>query len=272
MFWDRVAFIYDIFANVINAKTHRSLCGVVADEIEEDDDVLECACGTGGKIIIPTYMNRSSKGRTSGLAEAVGKAGADFKRQFTFESYQQFFAAAGYTDVKYTMIEGRVPCAVAVIRKGEHVIKDVQTGETCLCTKDEGIDYQTQISTPRWIGYDIPGNLGWIAYFTGLGISIYRGEYKYAVITAAPAALMATGIAELVDERIKGLDRTLPKKCLIRGFGALTLGGITGAVAAGVGASESSDKRIAAGMCVGGAVCATFAGLLLKEYKKTDAD
>lgn len=45
MFWDRVAFVYDIFADVINAKTHRSLCRVVADEIEEDDNVLECACG-----------------------------------------------------------------------------------------------------------------------------------------------------------------------------------------------------------------------------------
>lgn len=42
---------------------------------------------------------------------------------------------------------------------------------------------------------------------------------------------MATGIAELVDERIKGLDRTLPKKRLLRGFGALTLGGITGEAA-----------------------------------------
>ena len=40
MFWDRVAFIYDIFADVINAKTHRRLCEIVADEIESDDDVI----------------------------------------------------------------------------------------------------------------------------------------------------------------------------------------------------------------------------------------
>ena len=46
MFWDRVAFVYDIFTDVINAKAHRSLCEVVADEIEDDDGVLECACGT----------------------------------------------------------------------------------------------------------------------------------------------------------------------------------------------------------------------------------
>jgi len=30
MFWDRVAFVYDIFADVINAKTHRSLCRIAA--------------------------------------------------------------------------------------------------------------------------------------------------------------------------------------------------------------------------------------------------
>ena len=206
MFWDRVAFVYDIFTDVINAKTHRKLCRVVADEIDKNDVVLECACGTGlltkvvaercraltaedyspamlkkarkncsayhnitfregnilnidaadesfdkviagnvihlldepyralseldrvcrvgGEIIIPTYMNRNSKGRTSGFAGAVGKVGADFKRQFTYESYQEFFAAAGYKDVKYTMIEGRVPCAVAVIRTGKHPNKE----------------------------------------------------------------------------------------------------------------------------------------------------
>ena len=79
---------------------------------------LDRVCRSGGRIISPTYMNRSSKGRTSTFAGAVGKAGADFKRQFTYESYQEFFAAAGYMDVNFTMIEGRVPCAVAVIQKG----------------------------------------------------------------------------------------------------------------------------------------------------------
>lgn len=49
------------------------------------------------------------------VAKVVGKAGADFKRQFTLSSYQQFFAEAGYQNVTYKMIDGRVPCAVAVI-------------------------------------------------------------------------------------------------------------------------------------------------------------
>lgn len=199
MFWDRVAGLYDIFANVINAGTHKVLCKEVADLIDFSNDVLECACGTGlltcaiaprcrslvatdfsenmlkrtkkkcasfqsvmirqadilhlpfldqsfdkviagnvihlldepyralaeldrvckagGTIIIPTYINKDNKNKTNRFAGTIGKAGADFKRQFTFSSYQDFFRDAGYTDTSYTMIEGRVPCALAVIRK-----------------------------------------------------------------------------------------------------------------------------------------------------------
>ena len=200
MFWDRVAGVYDLFANYYNAGTHKVLCQEVVSLVSSDDVVLECACGTGmltrhiapacmhivatdfsekmlerarhkcrdysnasfeyadilhldypdesfdkvvaanvihlldeplkalseldrvcrngGSIIIPTYMNREKgEGKTSGFATAVGKAGADFKRQFTFSSYQQFFAEAGYKDASFKMIEGRVPCAVAELSK-----------------------------------------------------------------------------------------------------------------------------------------------------------
>ena len=199
MFWDNVAFVYDIFVNVINRRTHRALREIVGQLVTEDDSVLECACGTGllsaviaprckaltatdfaprmlkraekncsaftnvtfrqadilsldfpdsafdkvvagnvihlldeplkalgelnrvcrpgGMLIIPTYMNRDQKGNTSGFASVVGKAGADFKRQFTVESYRQFFLDAGYRDVQVTLAEGRIPCAVAVVTK-----------------------------------------------------------------------------------------------------------------------------------------------------------
>ena len=199
MFWDKVAWAYDIFANGINRRANRRLCAEVARLIEPGDEVLECACGTGllsgviarrcrslvatdlsaemlrraekkyaglgnirfepgnilalsypdasfdavvaanvihlldepgralselgrvcrqgGRLIIPTYMNRTEKGRTNRVSGAIGKAGADFKREFTPESYRQFFADAGYTDVSITLCEGRIPCAVAVIRK-----------------------------------------------------------------------------------------------------------------------------------------------------------
>ena len=78
---------------------------------------LNRVCKDGGMLIIPTYMNKDDKGKTSGFAGAVGKAGADFKRQFTVESYRQFFLDAGYSDVEVTLAEGRIPCAVAIMRK-----------------------------------------------------------------------------------------------------------------------------------------------------------
>lgn len=199
MFWDRVAGVYDIFVNVVNVKAHKELRNVIATQINHDDVVLECACGTGflssviaprckslvatdfsanmikkakkncrefsnitfkqgnilsiedndetfdvvmaanvihlldepikavkeldrvckvgGKIIIPTYMNKAGDGKTTGLSKIIDIAGADFKREFTFNTYKDFFKELGYTNVEYTMIDGRVPCAVAIIKK-----------------------------------------------------------------------------------------------------------------------------------------------------------
>lgn len=199
MFWDNVAGVYDLFVNVVNRKTHEKLRTIVADLIGPEDDVLECACGTGllsavaaakcrtltatdfsekmlkkavkncsgfhnitfhraditaldfpdssfdkviagnvihlldeplkalkeldrvckpgGMLIIPTYMNKDRKGKTSSFSAAAGKAGADFKREFTPESYKQFFLDAGYPDVRLMTVEGRIPCTVAVMRR-----------------------------------------------------------------------------------------------------------------------------------------------------------
>ena len=58
-----------------------------------------------------------NKPRIVSFASVVGKAGADFKRQFTVENYSQFFKDAGYKDVQLTLAEGRIPCAVAVMTK-----------------------------------------------------------------------------------------------------------------------------------------------------------
>ena len=78
---------------------------------------LNRVCKDGGMLIIPTYMNKDSKGKTSGFAGAVGKAGADFKRQFTVDSYRQFFLDAGSQDVQVSLADGRIPCAVAFMKK-----------------------------------------------------------------------------------------------------------------------------------------------------------
>ena len=47
MFWDRVAWIYDVFANGINRRANRALYAEVVKWIDPSDVVLECACGTG---------------------------------------------------------------------------------------------------------------------------------------------------------------------------------------------------------------------------------
>lgn len=78
---------------------------------------LDRVCRPGGRLIIPTYMNRTDRGTTNSVSGAIGKAGADFKREFTPETYRQFLAEAGYADVRCTLCEGRIPCAVAIIRK-----------------------------------------------------------------------------------------------------------------------------------------------------------
>lgn len=199
MFWDNVAWVYDIFANVINRKANRQLCATVEQFIFPTDEVLECACGTGlmsegiarrcksliatdfsakmlrqaerkcrkysnitweqanilqlrfpdecfdvvvaanvihlledpykalqeldrvckkgGRMIIPTYMNGTDRGTTNGVSSAIGKVGADFKREFTLKSYQQFLTAAGYPHAEYTLCQGRIPCAVALLEK-----------------------------------------------------------------------------------------------------------------------------------------------------------
>lgn len=141
--------------------------------------------------------------------------------------------------------------------------------------------YETKISDARWIAYDLPGNVGWIAYIVSLIICFAKSSdimqssaVKGIVIAAAfPAILMLIGIAELIRERIKKQDRILSGRQLILGFGALTLGGTLGALASLfaiiLGAAKGMDVTLFVIMCAGGALCGLFAGLLYKGYRPT---
>lgn len=71
---------------------------------------------SGGKIIVPTYINMS-KGTGKVAVKFIEKLGANFNRQFDLESYKKFFADMGVTGVEYFVVEGRMPCAVAVMGK-----------------------------------------------------------------------------------------------------------------------------------------------------------
>ena len=128
--------------------------------------------------------------------------------------------------------------------------------------------YETHITDARWWVYDILGNIGWILYNVMVVIGFTKHQKIAAsCISAVPAVLMLIGIAELIRERIKKLDRVLPKGALIRGFGALTLGGLLGAICGIAGAVHHfSGCHIA--VIVGSLMCFIFAGLLLKGYKK----
>lgn len=78
---------------------------------------LERVCRAGGVIIVPTYINEYKSGKSSFFSEIIGKAGVDFKRQFTYDTYKSFFEELGYENISFTLIKGFVPCGVAFIKK-----------------------------------------------------------------------------------------------------------------------------------------------------------
>jgi hypothetical protein len=139
--------------------------------------------------------------------------------------------------------------------------------------------YETKISTVRWIAYDLPGNIGWIAYIAALTLcfakspafmsnGVLRGLTAAAII---PALMMLVGIAELIHERICKQDRILRGRQLFLGFGSLTLGGIVGAVLSlsGVvyGIVQGATVTLPCIMLAGGVLCAAFAGLIYTGFR-----
>lgn len=126
--------------------------------------------------------------------------------------------------------------------------------------------YKTTISDTRWISYDIPGNIGWITWLVSAIRGIREKRDAYSITSVLPGVLMLVGVGELISERIAGLDRILSGKRLFRGFGALTAGGFLGIPIAISGFKR--NKKRAAAMLAGSALCAVFAGLLFAGYKK----
>ena len=128
--------------------------------------------------------------------------------------------------------------------------------------------YETKISDERWWAYDIPGNVGWIAYLACLFQSLKRGLNTFNIAALLPGGLMLLGVGELISERIAGLDRVLPKRRLLRGFGALTAGGIGGMIVSVIGLATQKEKKNPAIMLMGSLLCAVFAGLCWQGYRK----
>lgn len=73
-------------------------------------------CKKGGVVIIPTYINESTKS-ASAAAKFFNMLGANFKHEFSAATYQEFFKEMGYDVNEYYTAQGRMPCCAAVIRK-----------------------------------------------------------------------------------------------------------------------------------------------------------
>ena len=110
------------FADITNLEYEdgsfdKAIAGNVIHLLEDPDaalNELRRVVRPGGKLIIPTYINQSS--RPAGFLVGVfNKMGANFKRQFDIDSYKKFFADRGYENARFIVAEGRMPCAVAVI-------------------------------------------------------------------------------------------------------------------------------------------------------------
>ncbi|MBE5872478.1 MAG: class I SAM-dependent methyltransferase [Lachnospiraceae bacterium] len=102
-----------------DARFDKVVAGNVIHLLPEPEKALhelERVVKPGGKIIIPTYINMSKESGTAAV-KFITLLGADFKRQFDLESYKKFFEDMGYKEVSYYVVDGRMPCAIAVITK-----------------------------------------------------------------------------------------------------------------------------------------------------------
>lgn len=113
----RKADIMDIKCK--DARFDKVVAGNVIHLLPEPEKAireLERVVKPGGKIIIPTYINMS-KGTGKAAVKMITLLGADFKRQFDLDSYKKFFEDKGYAGAEYYVVDGRMPCAIAVITK-----------------------------------------------------------------------------------------------------------------------------------------------------------
>ena len=86
------------------------------DEPELAVKELLRVCKPDGKLIIPTYINDEGTQQRKAVM-LLEKLGVQFKREFDFRSYQQFFRDIGFPNAEFHVVEGRMPCAIAVLTK-----------------------------------------------------------------------------------------------------------------------------------------------------------
>lgn len=148
---------------------------------------------------------------------------------------------------------------------------------------DFEVIYETKITDALWVFYDIPGNIGWILYWVVMVLA-FKNKPEYMnnnaiftlmIVGFIPAILMLIGVVELISERILKLDRVLSKKRLYRGFGALFIGGVTGAIITIIvliiniyNGYSVAEQHYIIELIIGSFLLIVFGGLLFKGYKK----
>lgn len=148
--------------------------------------------------------------------------------------------------------------------------------------------YRLTITDKQWWCYDIFGNIGWIAYYTGLALCLLRNptymqnKSIFMLIVFGgliSAALIFIGLVELISERVKGLARVLPKRRMYRGFGAIACGSFAGTIVS-VAAVISilitevnfNASILYPGIMSGGAIlCFVFVWLIFRGFVKQDS-
>ncbi len=84
------------------------------DEPDKAISELKRVCKPGGKIILPTYINNEKKNAVI-AAKVLSVFGVNFKRQFSLVTYKEFIASHNISQVEYSVVEGHMPCAFAII-------------------------------------------------------------------------------------------------------------------------------------------------------------
>ena len=122
MFWDRIAGIYDLY-QIINRKANDRAAAICAEYIMSEDNVLECACGTGimtrvialkSKTITATYVSQQADS-SAAITKIFNMMGANFKKEFSSTTYKQFFEEMGI-EADYRLAPGVISCCVAIIK------------------------------------------------------------------------------------------------------------------------------------------------------------
>ena len=106
--------------NCSDERFDKVIAGNVIHLLDDPDGAvaeMNRVCKKGGMLIIPTYRNKDEEGAQNLFTQVVDKAGAGFKSQFTLDSYREYFVQHGYEDLEITFFEGRVPCAVAALKR-----------------------------------------------------------------------------------------------------------------------------------------------------------